>query len=51
MIVNKQNKDEIFITADKVVLSLTNKQRYPVDMRLIDAVTEEIVNFIAKQQD
>ncbi len=49
MIVNKQNNDEIFFTADKVVLSLANKQRYHVDMRLIDAVIEEIVDFAKKQ--
>ena len=50
MIVNKKTHDEMFITTDKVVLSLSKKNKYNVDMRFVDELLKELLEFINKNK-
>ena len=45
MIVNKKNNDEIFITVDKVLLSISKKKKYIIKTQFTDKILKELTNY------
>jgi hypothetical protein len=48
MIVNNRDDSELFITVDKVILSLSQKKRYNISETVIDEIVEEIKDYMNK---
>jgi len=50
LIINLKTKEELFITTDKNIISIKNKEKYDVNLFLVDDLMKEIVEAVERNK-